>query len=122
MLEGFGDEADSKKRDKLVAAARSSKFSLLTSRGSPSQMTVVRRMDKKWIVSGTESDQVTVWNAESRSEVTEFKAHDGWVIAVDISPGTKITSGSEDKTQFTFGRWATSSSRPRAPWVYELIR
>ena len=55
--------------------------------------------DGKWIVSGTESGQVTVWNAESHEKVTDFKAHNNCMRALDVSPdGTKIATGSDDKT------------------------
>jgi len=51
------------------------------------------------IVSGTQSGQVAVWNAENHSRVAEFKAHDVSVNAVDISPeATKIATGSNDET------------------------
>ena len=54
--------------------------------------------DGKWIVSGTERGQVTVWNAESHEKVTEFKAHSNLMRALDVSPdGTKIATGSDDK-------------------------
>ena len=55
--------------------------------------------DGKWIVSGTESGQVTVWNTESHKKVTEFKAHNNLMRALDVSPdGTRIATGSDDKT------------------------
>ena len=41
--------------------------------------------DEKWVVSGTRSGSVTVWNAESYSKVTELKAQrlrHGWVVGV----------------------------------------
>ena len=52
--------------------------------------------DGKWVISGTNTGQVTVWNnAESHEEVTEFKGHSDWVCAVDVSPnGSKIATGS----------------------------
>jgi len=54
--------------------------------------------DGKWILSGTGDGQVTVWNSESHSKVTEFRAHDIGV-SVDVSPdATKIATGSQDKT------------------------
>ena len=66
--------------------------------GSPVFNITVSR-DGKWIVSGTCSGLVTVWNAETHSKVTEFKAHGGWVRAVDVSPdATKIATGSDDHT------------------------
>ena len=53
--------------------------------------------DGKWIVSGTESGQVTVW--KSNEKVTEFKAHSNLMRALDVSPdGTMIATGSDDKT------------------------
>ena len=55
--------------------------------------------DEKWIVSGTDNDQVAVWNAENHSKVTKWKAHNDLVRAVDVSPdGTRIATGSDDKT------------------------
>jgi len=55
--------------------------------------------DGEWVVSGTKSGMVTVWNAESRSKVTEFNAHGKCVNAVDVSPdATKIMTGSDDHT------------------------
>ena len=55
--------------------------------------------DGKWIVGGTGSGQVAVWNAESHNKVSKFKGHDRWVFAVDMSPDTtKIASGSDDWT------------------------
>ena len=63
--------------------------------------------DGKWIASGTMAGQVTVWNAETHSKVTEFKAHSDWVRAVDISPdATKIATGSKD---FTVCVWSLST-------------
>ena len=54
---------------------------------------------EKWIVSGTLSGLVTVWNAESYSKVTEWKAHDNRVYALDVSPDrTRIATGSDDGT------------------------
>ncbi|KAH0826746.1 quinon protein alcohol dehydrogenase-like superfamily [Lanmaoa asiatica] len=53
----------------------------------------------KWVVSGTKSGWVTVWNAKSHEKVTEFKGHGREVCAVDISPdSTRIATGSNDKT------------------------
>ena len=53
--------------------------------------------DGKWFVSGTESGWVTVWNEESRSKATEWKAHNDWVRSVDVSPDSmKIATGSDD--------------------------
>ena len=50
-------------------------------------------------VSGANSGQVTVWNAEGYSKVTGLNAHRDWVQAVDVSPdGTRIATGSDDKT------------------------
>ncbi|KAI9456190.1 WD40-repeat-containing domain protein [Boletus coccyginus] len=55
--------------------------------------------DGQLIVSGTESGWVTVWNAKTRSKVTEFKAHERSVRMVNISPdATKIVTGSDDST------------------------
>ena len=55
--------------------------------------------DGKWVVSGTTSGLVTVWNAESHSKVTEWGAHKDYLRAVDVSPdGTRIASGSDDCT------------------------
>ena len=55
--------------------------------------------DGKWVVSGTKTGQVTVWNAESHTKVTEWKAHNKEVCAVDVSPdGTRIATGSVDCT------------------------
>ena len=55
--------------------------------------------DGKWIVSGTESGQVTVWNTESHKKAIEFKAHNNLMRALDVSPdGTMIATGSDDKT------------------------
>ena len=62
--------------------------------------------DEKWVVSGTTIGLVRVWNAESHSKVTEFKAHNAWVCAVDVSPdGTRIATGSEDKTVCVWSLW-----------------
>ncbi|KAG8217956.1 hypothetical protein J3R82DRAFT_6127 [Butyriboletus roseoflavus] len=52
-----------------------------------------------WVVSGTTTGLVTVWNTESYEKVIAFKGHDKSVCAVDFSPdGTKITTGSADST------------------------
>ena len=49
--------------------------------------------DGKWVVSGTLSGLVTVWNGR------KFKGHNRGVNAVDVSPdGTRITTGSDDCT------------------------
>ena len=61
---------------------------------------------EKWIVSGTASGQVTVWNADNHSKVTDWKAHDQ-VWAVDVSPdGTRIATGSDD---WTLSVWSLST-------------
>ena len=61
--------------------------------------------DGKWIVSGTRSGQVAVWNAESRKKVSEFQGHNKAVYAVDISPdATRIASGSDDQTVRVWSR------------------
>ena len=55
--------------------------------------------DGKWVVSGTWSGWVTVWNAESHSKVTEVRGHNDVVYAVDVSPdGARIATGSADCT------------------------
>ena len=75
-------------------------------------LSIAVSQDGKWVVSGTESGQVTVWNAESHSRVTEFQAHDGWVVAADVSPeGTRIATGSHsDKTACV---WSLSTRQRR---------
>ena len=55
--------------------------------------------DGRWIVSGTDTGQVTVWNAETHERVMEIKAHRRRVYAVDMSPdGARIATGSEDRS------------------------
>ena len=63
--------------------------------------------DGKWIVSGTRSGQVVVWDAESREKASVFKGHGrNYVLfAVDISPdATRVASGSDDKTVRVWSR------------------
>ena len=74
--------------------------------------------DGKWIISGTRSGQVAVWNAESRKKVSEFKGHNKAVYAVDISPdATKIASGSDDRTVRV---WSCSSGKEfLGPWRHD---
>ena len=71
----------------------------------------------KWIISWTESGQVTVWNAESHEKVTDFKAHSNCIRAVDVSPdGTRIATGSDDKTVCV---WSLSTGqRLHGPWQH----
>ena len=65
--------------------------------------------DGKWVVSGTRIGLVTVWNAESYLKVTEWKAHNDAVGAIDVSPdGTRIATGSNDKTLCV---WALSTGK-----------
>ncbi|KAI9571077.1 WD40-repeat-containing domain protein [Boletus coccyginus] len=67
--------------------------------GSAVLSIAVSRDGKLIISAGTESGWVTVWNAETHSKVTGFKAHNDYVRAVDVSPdATKIMTGSDDKT------------------------
>ena len=45
------------------------------------------------------SGLVMVWNVESCSKVTEFRAHGDFLCVVDISPDVmKIMTGLDDKT------------------------
>lgn len=73
-------------------------------------MTIATSRNGKWIVSGTESGQVAVWNATSHKKATEFTGHPAhWVYAVDISPdATKIATGSDDGTARV---WSLSTGR-----------
>jgi WD40 repeat protein len=65
--------------------------------------------DGRWIVCGTESGQVMVWDAKTKVKVTQFNAHDKAVNAVDISAdGTKIATGSDQKT---FTLWSFSDGK-----------
>ena len=74
--------------------------------------------DGKWIVSGTESGQVTVWNAESHKKVTDFKAHSNLMRALDVSPdGTMIATGSDDKTVCVWS--LQTGQRLRGPWRHD---
>ena len=51
--------------------------------------------DGKWIVCGTWTGEVRVWNAETHERVTKFTAHSNRVRAVDVSSdSTKIATGS----------------------------
>ena len=60
--------------------------------------------DGRWIVSGTGSGRVVVWNAESHKKACKFKGHNG-VPKVDVSPdATRIASGSSDKTVRVWSR------------------
>ena len=57
--------------------------------------------DGKWIVSGTISGELMVWDAEKHKKVTEWKGHrlSEGVQGVDISPdGTRIATASIDDT------------------------
>ena len=56
--------------------------------------------DGKWLVSATEENWVTVWNAETHSSMLRFTPHSGHLIGtVDVSPdGTRIVTGSHDST------------------------
>ena len=84
---------------------------------------IVVSRDGKWIVSGTESSQVTVWNAENHEKVTEFKALRGnnwhWMRALDVSPdGTKITTGSDDKPACVWS--LPTAQRLSSSWQHDL--
>ena len=82
--------------------------------------------DGKWVVSGTTSGQVAVWDAESHSKVSEFKAYSGWVRVVDVSPdATRIATGSKDRTVCV---WLLSTDQrllgpctTTAPWACVTI-
>ena len=88
---------DGLKEDGEPMYARSVVRSIAVSRGG------------NWIVGGTESGRVTVWDAETRKKVTEFTGHNKAVSAVDISPdGTKIATGSDDGTASV---WSLSTGK-----------
>ena len=73
--------------------ARSVVFSIAVSR------------DGKWIMGGTESGPVVVWDAESHKKASRFKGHGKVVHGVDISPdATRVASGSIDKTVRVWSR------------------
>jgi WD40 repeat protein len=60
--------------------------------------------DGRWIVCGTRSGEVIIWDANTNEKVTKFKANDGRVHAVDVSSDrTKIAIGGDDKT---FSVWS----------------
>ena len=75
--------------------------------------------DGKCIVSGGKSGQVTVWNAGTHSRVTNFRAHEHPIYAVDVSPdATRIA---DDHTVCV---WSLSiGKRLLGPWEheYELV-
>ena len=80
--------------------------------------------DGKWIVSGTTSGQVTVWNSESHAKTNAFSGHDKGVYAVDVSPdGTTIATGSDDKTVCV---WSFTGQRLLGPlkhdWAVPAVR
>ena len=61
--------------------------------------------DGKWIVGGTKTGEVPVWNADSSEKVSEFRGHNAWVYSVDISPdATRMASGSDDRTVRVWSR------------------
>jgi WD40 repeat protein len=55
--------------------------------------------DGQWIVCGTHTGQVSVWDAKNHEKVIQFKAHSWAVNALDVSAdGTRIATGSRDWT------------------------
>ena len=75
--------------------------------------------DGKWIVAGTKSGQVAVWDAESDEKVSECKGHDCPVRAVDISlDATRIASGSYDKTVRVWSR--STGEQLLGPWQHDF--
>ena len=66
--------------------------------GGSAVLSITVSRDGKWVVSGTISGLVTVWNAESHSKVTEWKAHNNEVWAVDVSRDETIATGSKGRT------------------------
>ncbi|KAI9573369.1 hypothetical protein HD554DRAFT_2310612 [Boletus coccyginus] len=71
--------------------------------------------DGKFIVGAMQSGWVTVWNAENHSKVTEFKASNVYVRAVDVSPdATKIATGSNDNTACVWS--LPTGERLLGPW------
>jgi len=84
-----------------------------------SVLSIAASRDGLWIVSGTRSGHsVMVWNTESHSKVTEFKAHADFVRAVDVSPDAKkIATSSDDRTACV---WSLSTGeRLLGPWKHE---
>ena len=72
----------------------------------------------KWIVGGTESGQVGVWDANSHEKASEFKGHEDRLYAVDISPdATRVASGSIDKTVCVWSR--STSKRLLGPFKHD---
>ncbi len=61
-------------------------------------LAVAFRPDGKWVASGGASGKITMWDAESGSEMATFKGHDGPVSSVAYSTdGERIVSGGSDK-------------------------
>ncbi|KAF8548008.1 YVTN repeat-like/Quino protein amine dehydrogenase, partial [Imleria badia] len=73
--------------------------------------------DGKWVVSGTSSGLVTVWNAKSHEKASEFTGKERlW--AVDVSPdGTKIATGSD----LTACVWSLSGQRLLGPLEHNYL-
>lgn len=68
--------------------------------------------DGKAIISGHEDGMVRVWNVETQTIVREWKAHDGSVIAGDVSPdGLVVCTGGWDGTAVA---WDLASGKARS--------
>ena len=73
--------------------------------------------DGKWIVGGTKSGQLAVWDAESDEKVSEFKGHDT-VWATDISSdATRIASAWNNKTAHVWSR--STGEQLLGPWEHD---
>ena len=96
---------------------------MATGSGSGVSNVAVSR-DGKWIVSGTTSGQVMIWNSESHAKENVFGGHDKDVYAVDVSPdATTIATGLEDRTVCV---WSFTGQRLLGPlkhdWAVPAVR
>ncbi|KAF9219415.1 WD40 repeat-like protein [Gyrodon lividus] len=81
--------------------------------------------DGRWIASGGQQKNITIWDAATHEKVVEWGGHSDWVRSLAFSPDSaRLVSGSDDETVIV---WSTTTGerlagplKRHSDWVYSV--